>query len=85
MFAPTDADFTRSSQQSFQQYRLEESRNSLYTAVNSDGYLQDYETLVLKVNPPTVKIDNGKGNQTLITVESANRPGTLVEVSLSLI
>ncbi|GMH35882.1 hypothetical protein BSKO_03750 [Bryopsis sp. KO-2023] len=67
--------------QTFEEFREKESRNSLATAVTEEGSLLEYETLVLRVNPPNVEIDNqSHESETIITVDSANRPGTLVEV-----
>ena len=41
----------------------------------------EYATLELRVNPPTVRVDNDlEDRSTVVIVESANRPGTLVEV-----
>lgn len=41
----------------------------------------EHETLLLRVNPPNVDVDNqSHPSETVITVDSANRPGTLVEV-----
>uniref|UniRef100_A0A7S0S4Y5 ACT domain-containing protein n=2 Tax=Chlamydomonas leiostraca TaxID=1034604 RepID=A0A7S0S4Y5_9CHLO len=45
------------------------------------GLLLEYETLELRVHPPNVTIDNESYlDATVITLDSANRPGTLVEV-----
>ena len=41
----------------------------------------EYATLELRVHPPEVSVDNAADdNATVIAVDSANRPGTLVEV-----
>ena len=41
------------------------------------------QTLELRVNPPNINILNPEGSSiTHVTVDSANRPGTLVEVIL---
>eukprot|EP01023_Acetabularia_acetabulum_P027109 TRINITY_DN25664_c1_g1_i1.p1 TRINITY_DN25664_c1_g1~~TRINITY_DN25664_c1_g1_i1.p1 ORF type:complete len:525 (-),score=87.52 TRINITY_DN25664_c1_g1_i1:154-1728(-) len=49
--------------------------------VDSGGCLVEYETYELLRNPPNVNIDNKQDiNCTVITIDSANRPGTLVEV-----
>lgn len=70
-----------SSMQSFEEYRRSESRSSLHTAVTDEGMLLDYSVLELRVNPPNVIIDNkSHDTETIITIDSANRPGTLVEV-----
>lgn len=68
-----------SSTQTFAQYKEAESYNQSQQAVNKNGVLLDYETLELRVHPPniTVKIEE---NETLITLDSANKPGTLIEV-----
>ena len=67
----------------FSDYRESEARNDLQTSVSNSGELLEYETLELRVNPPNIDIDNNYDPTcTLITVDSANRPGTLVEVSL---
>ena len=69
--------------QTFNQYRESEALNHLQTSVNHDGDLLDYETLELRVHPPNVNVLHGEGsNETIVTVDSANRPGTLVEVRL---
>lgn len=55
--------------------------NSSLSAVAPDGALLEYETLELRVHPTNVVIDNEtREDSTLITVDSANRPGTLVEL-----
>lgn len=55
--------------------------NSSLSAVAPDGALLEYETLELRVHPTNVEIDNEtREDSTLITVDSANRPGTLVEL-----
>lgn len=67
----------------FTDYRESEARNELQTSVSNSGELLEYETLELRVNPPNIDIDNNYDPTcTLITVDSANRPGTLVEASL---
>ncbi|KAI8467573.1 MAG: hypothetical protein J3K34DRAFT_523655 [Monoraphidium minutum] len=66
---------------SFAQYREAESQNYKQSSVTSDGELLDVLTLELRVHPPNVNIDNDSyDDRTIITVDSANRPGTLVEV-----
>lgn len=65
------------SHQTFSEYRQSEVVNQ--RAVNESGNLLDYTTLELRVHPPNVQVDLQK-NETRITVDSANRPGTLVEV-----
>lgn len=67
----------------FSDYRESESHNDLQTSVSNSGELLEYETLELRVHPPNIDIDNDYDPTcTLITVDSANRPGTLVEVIL---
>lgn len=66
---------------SFDEYKERESKSSLSTAVTPEGSLLDRTVLELRVNPPNVEIDNTSyETATIITVDSANRPGTLVEV-----
>ena len=68
----------------FSAYREAEALNELQTSVSHSGELLEYETLELRVHPPNINIDNDfSPDFTLITVDSANRPGTLVEVHLS--
>lgn len=65
----------------FSDYREAEALNELQTSVSRSGELLEYETLELRVHPPNINIDNDFSSEfTLITVDSANRPGTLVEV-----
>ncbi|KAL3142750.1 hypothetical protein ABBQ38_003051 [Trebouxia sp. C0009 RCD-2024] len=65
----------------FSDYREAEAQNDLQTSVSCSGELLEYETLELRVNPPNIDVDNNYDPScTLITVDSANRPGTLVEV-----
>ena len=67
----------------FCDYRESEAQNDLQTSVSCSGELLEYETLELRVNPPNIDVDNNYDpSYTLITVDSANRPGTLVEVTL---
>ena len=50
-------------------------------AVTPEGTLLEHTVLELRVNPPNVDVDNTSSDtMTIITVDSANRPGTLVEV-----
>ena len=66
----------------FCDYRDSEAQNDLQTSVSCSGELLEYETLELRVNPPNIDVDNNyDSSYTLITVDSANRPGTLVEVT----
>ena len=49
--------------------------------LSRDDGLVEYATLELRVHPPEVSVDNAADdNATVIAVDSANRPGTLVEV-----
>ena len=69
--------------QCFQDFRDNEKR--LYAArpsgVDNSGELLEYHTLVQRLEPCQVLVDNeGDSQHTLITIDSANRPGTLVEV-----
>jgi bifunctional pyridoxal-dependent enzyme with beta-cystathionase and maltose regulon repressor activities len=68
-----------SSTQTFAQYRESESYNQAQRAVNKNGDLLDYETLELRVHPPNIQVQQ-ENNTTLITLDSANKPGTLIEV-----
>jgi hypothetical protein len=64
----------------FEAYR-EEEKTGLQSSVGRDGKLRDYEDLELRINPTQVEIDNESDERcTLLKVDSANRPGTLVEV-----
>lgn len=72
-----------SSLQSFAEYRQAEAQNPQMSSVTSEGTLLEYETLELRIHPPNVVIDNDTYDDvTVITIDSANRPGTLVEASL---
>ena len=68
--------------QSFSAYRdLESQHSDRLGSVSTSGDLLEYETLALRCVPPVVNVDNeGSDECTIITVDSANRPGTLVEV-----
>eukprot|EP00955_Chlamydomonas_euryale_P107090 365744-Chlamydomonas_euryale.AAC.2 len=67
--------------QSFNEYRNTESANPQLSSVTPEGLLLEYETLELRLHPPNVQIDNeGYDDVTAITIDSANRPGTLIEV-----
>lgn len=69
---------------SFSDYMREETTNGAFGAVGQDGTLLDYETLELRVHPPNITIDNDSySDATSVTVECANRPGTLIEVFLN--
>jgi hypothetical protein len=70
-----------SSLQSFNDYRQTEQQNPQLSSVTPDGLLLEYETLELRLHPPNVQIDNDTYDDvTVITIDSANRPGTLIEV-----
>lgn len=67
----------------FQEYAHEEAEafKRPRSAVNSSGELWEPETLQLRVTPPEIYVDNDEcETETKVTVCSANRPGTLVEV-----
>jgi hypothetical protein len=69
-----------SSTRTFEEYReTEASLNEAPRAVTKEGDLLDYETLELRVHPPNIRIKIEE-TATLITLDSANRPGTLIEV-----
>ena len=58
-----------------------EARNQLQSAVDEDGSLLDNLTLELRVHPPSIEIDNHSHEQwTTVTIDSANRPGSLIYV-----
>lgn len=60
----------------------EKEKQSLHCAVDEEGCLLDNLTLELRVHPPEVHIDNaGDSNYTHVTIDSANRPGSLIYVS----
>ena len=63
------------------EYRELEKQVEQRAACSREGALLEYETLELRVNPPNVIIENREDQAcTHIAVDSANRPGTLVEV-----
>ncbi|KAG2444350.1 hypothetical protein HXX76_001106 [Chlamydomonas incerta] len=65
----------------FSDYREAEQANARHSSTTANGALLEYETLELRVHPPNVVVDNDSySDRTLITLDSANRPGTLVEV-----
>jgi len=67
--------------QSFKEYRQSESQNPQQSSVHDDGTLLEYETLELRLHPPNVLVDNETyDDMTVVTIDSANRPGTLIEV-----
>lgn len=64
----------------FETYK-EEEKESLQSSVGRDGRLRDYEALELRINPTQIEVDNDTDQEvSRILVDSANRPGTLVEV-----
>lgn len=67
----------------FNEYRDEEAASAnRRSGVSREGLMLEYETLALRVHPPNVVIDNESHETcTVITIDSANRPGTLVEVN----
>eukprot|EP00210_Caulerpa_lentillifera_P004780 g4564.t1 len=73
--------FRSYSLQTFDEYKECEAQCSRESAVTPEGTLLDYPDLWLRRNPPNVQIDNKSHPvATVITIDSANRPGTLVEV-----
>jgi hypothetical protein len=55
------------------------------SAVDEDGSLLDNLTLELRVHPPSIEIDNSAHDRwTTVTIDSANRPGSLIYVSFAL-
>ena len=59
----------------------EKEKHALNCAVDEEGILLDNLTLELRVHPPEVHIDNiGDDKYTIVTIDSANRPGSLVFV-----
>lgn len=71
--------------QSFAEYRANEAGNTNLSSVTSEGILLEYETLELRIHPPNVVIDNDTYDDvTVVAIDSANRPGTLIEASLAL-
>ena len=68
----------------FLEYRESEKHSEARAACSRAGELLEYETLALRVVPPNIEIENSDSESvTRVTVDSANRPGTLVEVRLS--
>lgn len=62
----------------------EKEKQALNCAVDEEGCLLDNLTLELRVHPPEVHIDNaGDPNSTIVTIDSANRPGSLVFVRVT--
>ena len=59
----------------------EKEKHALNCAVDEEGILLDNLTLELRVHPPEVHIDNVSDEKyTVVTIDSANRPGSLVFV-----
>ena len=59
----------------------EKEKHALNCAVDEEGCLLDNLTLELRVHPPEVHIDNvTDAKNTVVTIDSANRPGSLVFV-----
>jgi hypothetical protein len=50
-------------------------------AVDEQGLLLDSLTLELRCHPPEIGVDNVAGRSTVVTIDSANRPGSLIFVS----
>lgn len=63
------------------EWQEKEARNQLQSAVDEDGSLLDNLTLELRVHPPTIDIDNKAHDKwTTVTIDSANRPGSLIYI-----
>ena len=63
------------------EWQEKEARNQLQSAVDEDGSLLDNLTLELRVHPPSIEIDNHAHEKwTVVTIDSANRPGSLIYV-----
>jgi len=65
-------------------HEQEKKRHSTFSklAVDEEGCLLDNLTLELRVHPPEVNVDNALSDKgTVVTIDSANRPGSLVYVS----
>ena len=61
--------------------RSSAAQNSSAAPLLDENGMLEYATLELRVHPPSVKIDNTlEEGSTVVIVDSANRPGTLVEV-----
>lgn len=59
----------------------EKEKQALNCAVDEEGCLLDNLTLELRVHPPEIHVDNvGDSSSTIVTIDSANRPGSLVFV-----
>ena len=54
---------------------------SLRGAVDEQGLLLDSLTLELRCHPPEIGVDNVASRSTVVTIDSANRPGSLIFVS----
>ena len=73
--------FRSVSLQNFDAYKESEARCSPESVVAPDGNVADEQDLELRRKPPNVEVDNKThATETIITIDSANRPGTLVEV-----
>lgn len=67
--------------ETLESWQEKEARNQLQSAVDEDGSLLDNLTLELRVHPPSVEIDNAAHERwTVVTIDSANRPGSLIYV-----
>lgn len=67
--------------ETLESWQEKEARNQLQSAVDEDGSLLDNLTLELRVHPPSIEIDNGGHDKwTVVTIDSANRPGSLIYV-----
>jgi len=59
----------------------ERSQSSFNSAVDGTGSLLEYETLELRVTPTSIVVDTkSHPDFTIVKIDSANRPGTLIEV-----
>lgn len=64
---------------SLDQFIEMEAKNNCASAVTEDGSLLDNLTLELRVHPPSIEIDNHAHDKwTVVTIDSANRPGSLI-------
>jgi len=64
-----------------EEYLNQEGASANQSSVSDAGVLLEYETLELRIHPPNVDIDNQTHeHRTIVTLDSANRPGTLVEL-----
>lgn len=63
------------------EWQQKERVNPINCAVDENGELLDNLTLELRVHPPEVAVDNTSHEKwTVVTIDSANRPGSLIHV-----